>query len=139
MTPLRAPRRGLSYVELCIATLILTLCLTPAVRTLPSVLASQRDLETRYQLGLIAQEKLAAAALALRASFVARDTQGDLAALGNPDWRYHVLVTVPAAGGGRYAVLCVQAWVDHSANLVLDAGETHVRFDTLVANRSWTP
>ena len=60
---MRAQRRdsrdgGFSYVELCLATVILARCVVPATQALTAVLANQRNLETKYRLGLIAQEML---------------------------------------------------------------------------------
>jgi len=132
-------RRAFSYVELTLAILILAICLVPALKALPDLIASQRGLETRYQLALVAQEKMAAAVLALQANFLASDTLGDLTAQGHADWHYHIVVTLPDAGSGRYAVLCSQAWVDANGNHLADASEVQVRFDTLVSNRNWTP
>lgn len=132
----RASRRAFSYVELCLAVLILAICLVPAARLLPNLLAGQRDLETRFQLSLIAQEKLDAAVLALEADFSASEQQGDLAARGHPDWRYHVLVL--DVGGGRYATICSTAWVDENGDLDMGQDEPQVRFDTIHSNSAWT-
>jgi hypothetical protein len=137
--PRHNPCRAFSYVELCVSMLILSLCLLPGAKLIPALLSGERDLETRYQLSLVAQQNLDAAALALEASFVASDTGGTLSAQGHPDWRYRIVVTVPALGSGRYAVLCSQAWVDKDADTQLDAGETLVRFDLIIANRKWIP
>jgi hypothetical protein len=118
---------------------ILTLCLLPAAETLPNLLSSQREIETKYQLSLVAQEKVDDAVLALLDTFAAGDVQGDLAAQGHPGWRYHIVVAIPAAGQGRYATVCSQAWVDKDSNGQCDTSETQVRFDTLVANHQWKP
>ena len=135
----RRGRRGLSYLEVCLAIAILTLCLVPASRFLARLVANQRDLETRCQLCLTAQEKLDAALLSLGSSFTERDEGGNLDALGHPDWRYRLVVTVPPEGGGRYATICSQAWVDSNGDTMLDAGEPQVQFDTIAANREWSP
>ena len=128
-----------SYLELLVAMLILTLCIVPAARMLPGVLAGQRGLETRYQLSLVAQDKLETAVLELDDSFVERDESGDLTAQGHPDWRYRLVVTIPAAGSGRYATVRSEAWVDETANTALDADEPQVVFETLHANCLWEP
>lgn len=128
-----------SYLEVMLAMVILAICIIPAARMLPTVLAGQRGLQTRFQLGLIAQEKLEAAVLELDADFSARDDTGDLAAQGHADWRYHLVVTIPPAGSGRYALATSRAWADENGDAALDADEPQVRFDTLVANCQWSP
>ena len=142
----RARRRcratsAFSYLELCLAMLILALCIVPAARALPGVLAGQRDLETKYQLCLLAQEKLESAVLDLERAFLAGHTHGTLASEGRSDWHYDVLVEVPVVGLGRYATVRARAWVDldGGADVVPDPGDPQVRFDTLVANRQWSP
>jgi len=140
MTRSRRTRQGFSFTEVCVAILIFTLCLVPALRALPALMASQTDVETKHLLSLIAQEKLADAVLSLRSSFVERYEYGGLS---NPDLRYLIAVTIPAEGAGRYAVVRVLAWVDtggtHVDDDVPDAGEPLVRFDTIVANCAWSP
>jgi len=131
--------RAFSYVELCLSIVILTICLAPATRLLPMILANQRNLEARYELSLIAQEKLDTGALSLSRDFTASSVGGDLATEGHPDWRYELDVVVPAEGGGRYATLTAQTWIDENANARLDPGETHVRFDTIRSNENWSP
>ena len=132
----RQAHQGASYVELCLAILILAICLAPAARLLPNLLAGQRDIEARFQLSLIAQDKLDAAIVALDADFCASEQQGDLAARGHPDWRYHVVVLT--AGGGRYATIRSTAWVDKNGDLDMDQDEPQVRFDTINSNSAWT-
>jgi len=130
-------RRGTSYVELVVALLILSICLVPAARALPGLLAGQRDLEVRYQLSLIAQEKLEAAALALQSHFAESDQHGDLASQGHPEWRYSVRVEVQR--DGDRATIRSQAWADENADGRLDPGEPQVRFDTTAVNLDWSP
>ena len=135
----RTIRQGFSYLELCLAMVILAICLIPAAQALPTLLAGQRRLETRYQLSLAAQEKMEDAVLSLQGDFAERDEQGDLAAEGHPDWRYHIVVTIPAEGEGRYARLRAQAWLDADGDLACDPEELQATFDTIAANRSWAP
>jgi len=135
----RREQAASSYLEVMLAMVILTICIVPAGRMLPTVLAGQRGLQTRFQLGLIAQEKLEAAVLELGDDFSARDDTGDLAVQGHDDWHYHLAVTIPPAGGGRYALALSQAWADENGNATPDADEPQVRFDTLVANPQWSP
>jgi len=134
----RQRSQAFSYVELCIAIIILGMCIIPAAQALPALMAAQRDLETRFQLSLVAQEKLDQAKLELENSFSARDESGDLTVQGHPEWRYHLVVTVPPEGGGRYAIICSQAWADEDSDTQLDADEPQARFDLLVANRGWS-
>ncbi len=135
----RRPRSGISYLEVMLAMAILTLCIVPAARMLPTLLSSQRNLENYYLLSLVAQEKLEAAVLELGADFAERDDSGDLASEGHADWRFHLLVTIPVSGAGRYAFVRSQAWLDADADTTLDPDEPQVRFDTVVANRQWSP
>ena len=137
----RRPRGGFSYLELCFAIVILSLCIVPAARMLPSLLTDQRSLEAKYHLSLIAQEKLEAAVLALEAAFVPSLEHGTLADQGRPNWHYDILVEVPLAGLGRYATVRARAWIDPDGgiDIVPDEGDPQVRFDTLVANRQWSP
>jgi hypothetical protein len=123
----------------CLAIAILALCLVPASKWMNGIVAGQRDLETQCQLCLTAQEKLDAALLSLDDSFAERDEGGDLDALGHPDWRYRLVVTIPAGGVGRYATVCSQAWVDSDGDTLLDPDETQVQFDMIAANREWSP
>ena len=131
--------RAFSYLEVVLAMLILAICILPAGRMLPTLLESQRGLETRLALSVIAQQQLESTVLALDASFVASDVSGTLASQGHGEWRHHTVVTVPAAGSGRYAVVRCEAWADANGNATLDADEPQVRFDTLVADRQWGP
>jgi len=137
--PRRAARRGVSYLELCLAVSILGVCLVPALRLLPGLVAGQRHLETQAWLAAIAQEKVETALLELEAGFAARDDSGDLADSGHPGWRYHLVVEIPAAGGGRYATVRSEAWADEDGDLALGPDEPQVRFDTLQANCEWSP
>ena len=130
--------RGTSYLEVCMAIAILSLCTVPAMRALPMILKSQRNVQTRYLLSLVAQQKLEEAALDLQLSFSDSQEEGDLAASGHADWRYDVLVDVPVAGDGRYATVRARAWADDTANQAPDAGEPQVRFDTIVVNSQWS-
>jgi len=135
----RTGERAFSYVEVCLAVVILALCIVPATRALPGILEGQRNAETRLQLSLIAQEKLEFAALALQARFIPSSQTGNLAATGHPDWRYEVVVSVPMAGGGRYATIFSRAWADRDGDLACDAEEPQVRYDTILSYRKWEP
>jgi len=146
MTPPRrlgSARGGFSYLELVLAMAILAICIIPAARMLPTLLAGQRGLETRYQLSLVAQEKLEEAVLSLQNDFGDAYYWGSLGDRGQPNLHYVVDVDVSAAAGGRYATVRVEAWVDTDGNGWddddPDDGEPVVRFDTLVANRQWSP
>jgi len=138
--PLRDTRgtRGLSYLEVCLAIVILSLCLIPAARALPTILATQKRVETRYRLSLVAQRELERAVLALDANFSASSASGDMASAGHPEWRYSVVVTLPS-GDGRYAVVTATAWEETGGDDQPSAAETKVTFATIVANRNWTP
>ncbi|MFW6161419.1 MAG: type IV pilus modification PilV family protein [Planctomycetota bacterium] len=138
--PTRASRQaGLSYLEVSLGMVILTLCILPAARFLPVLLDGQRQLETRAQLSFIAQARLEEALSDLAVNFIATDETGDLAAEGHPDWRWHIVVTVPSTGGGRYAAVRSETWHDADGDGSLDPDEPSVRFDTLQANLEWTP
>ncbi|MBL7222787.1 MAG: hypothetical protein ISS72_02940 [Candidatus Brocadiae bacterium] len=134
----RAGLRGFSYLEVCLAIVILAICLIPSARMLPTLLAGERGLATRCQLSAVAQEKLESAALSLGNDFAERDEQGDLAAAGHPDWRYHLVVTIPAEGGGRYARLQSRAWLDADGDLACDPEEAQVMFESIASNLRWT-
>ena len=135
------PTRGLSYVEVCLAMAILTLCILPAARALPTILAGQRYLQTQHQLSLIAQEKLEAALLALQASFTESEQSGNVSGHDSPPWRYHVDVSIPTGCDGRYATVAAWAYVDTDADAQFppEAGEPAVRFDGIAANWNWRP
>ena len=126
---------GVSYLELSLAMFILAICILPATQALPSLLAGQRDLETKYQLSLIAQQKLEAAALDLRRDFSETADEGDLGAEGHPDWRYKLVVIIP--DGGPLATICVTVFADEDGDHALDADEPQVRFDSAVADCNW--
>ncbi|MFP4057488.1 MAG: type II secretion system protein J [Candidatus Brocadiia bacterium] len=135
----RSPRRGVSYVELCLAMAILGLCLVPATRMLPDLLVSHRRVETEYRLSLVAREKLEETVLALEARFQESTDSGDLAAQGRPDWHYDVDVTIPPDSDGRYAIVRARAWedADGGGERTPEDGDLLVRFDTIAANRKW--
>ena len=109
----RAARDGFSYLEVMLAMAILALCILPAARYLPGLFAGQRQLETQYQLSLIAQERLEEALLALDSDFSPRYEWGGAT---DSDFRYLVDVAVPAEGQGRYATIRVLAWLDTDGN-----------------------
>ena len=125
------PTRGLSYVEVCLAMAILTLCILPAARAL----------QTQHQLSLIAQEKLEAALLALQASFTESEQSGNVSGHDSPPWRYHVDVSIPTGCDGRYATVAAWAYVDTDADAQFppEAGEPTVRFDGIAADWNWRP
>ena len=138
--PLRDTRgsRGLSYLEVCLAIVILSLCLIPAARALPTILATHKRVETRYRLSLVAQCELESAVLALEGDFSASSASGDMAAIGHPEWHYSVVVTLPGSDG-RYAVVTATAWEETDGDDQASQGETQVTFATIMANRNWTP
>ena len=129
---------GLSYLEVCLAIVILSLCLIPAAKALPIMMATQKQVETKYQLSLLAQRELERAVLALDADFSATSASGDMAAAGHPEWRYTLVVELPS-GDGRYAVVTATAWEETDGDGQPSQGETQVTFATIVANRNWTP
>lgn len=138
----RARRKGSSYLELCIAILILSLCIVPAARMLPGLLVGQRDLETKYHLSLVAQEKLEAAVLTITPPILPSSEHGTLAAEGHPTWHYDIVVQPEGLlPPHRYADVRVRAWVDldGGVDIVPDPGDPQVRYDTRVANRQWSP
>jgi len=135
----RRSRSGISYLEVCIAMVILAACIIPAARYLPDLLAQQRALEARYQLSLVAQEKLETAMGSLTASFAESSDSGDLSSIGHADWRWSLDVTIPAAGSGRYAAIRSTAWADDDDDGVCDADEPQVRFDTMQTDPTWSP
>ena len=135
----RGDCEGFSYIEVFFALSILTLCITPAMRMVPTLLSGQRDLETRYQLSLIAQDKLEALLLGLEINFADLALSGNLAGEGHPTWVYKASASVPSAPGDRYATIQVVAWDDANGNAVADAGEAHVRYDTIQSNLAWSP
>jgi len=136
----RRSRSGISYLEVLLAMVILAMCIIPSARYLPGLLAQQRDLELKYRLSLIAQEKLEEAMLALESDFSARYEYGGME---DPDYRYLVDVCIPPEGQGRYATIRVLAWVDTDGNHWDDdtpeADEFTVRFDTMQSDPSWSP
>ena len=129
---------GLSYLEVCLAIVILSLCLIPAARALPTIMATQKQVETKYRLSLLAQRVLERAVLVLDADFSATSATGDMAAVGHPEWRYTLSVTLPS-GDGRYAVVTATAWEEADGDGQPSQDETQVTFATVVANRNWTP
>jgi len=129
---------GLSYLEVCLAIVILSLCLIPAARALPTIMATQKQVETKYRLSLLAQRVLERAVLVLDADFSATSATGDMAAAGHPEWRYTLSVTLPS-GDGRYAVVTATAWEEADGDGQPSQDETQVTFATIVANRNWTP
>jgi len=137
----RTSEHAFSYVEVCLAMAILSICLLPGMRMLPALLEGQRGVEMKYELSLIAEENLETAALALDADFAASSEAGDLADRGHADWRYSTVVEIPAEGGGRYATVRADAWadLDGDGQFPPEDGEPHVRLDTVVANCDWTP
>ena len=130
-------REAFSYVELCLAILILGICIIPGAQALRSVLDGQQSVETRYGLSQVAHSKMEDAMRALQPAFAARSDQGDLTSLGHPDWYYDTLATISA--DKTYATVRARVWVDSNSNHVPDAGEPLVRFDTHVTNRFWVP
>ena len=130
-------RRGVSYVEVCLAMLIISVFLVPSLRVVPLVMAGQRDLEAKYELSLIAQERLEMALQDLGASFTARDESGNLTAYDHSDWRYRVVVKL--RGLGHSAVIRSVTWIDADADTVRDDDEVQIRFDTIQADVQWSP
>ena len=137
----RRTQAASSYLEVMLAMVILALCIVPASRMLPTLLASQRGLETRFQLSLIAQGKLEAAVLGLGANFGPSLEHGTLSAEGRPTWNYDILVETLTLGLGRDATVRARAWVDLDGGIdfVPDPEDPQVRFDTLVANPRRSP
>jgi len=129
---------GLSYLEVCLAIVILSLCLIPAAKALPTIMATQKQVETKYQLSLLAERVLERAVLVLDADFSATSATGDMAAAGPPEWRYPLSVPLPS-GDGRYAVVTATAWEETDGDGQPSQDETQVTFATIVANRNWTP
>jgi hypothetical protein len=129
--------RGISYLELCLATVILSLCLVPASKLVPTLLSGQRDLDTSFQLSLIAQEKLEKSILQLDTSFYSFTQMGDLAASGHPGWRYYLHVVVDSSQ--RFATIRSEAYVDEDGNGTRGSDELHVCYDAIQANRGWSP
>lgn len=130
---------GFSYIEVFFALSILTLCITPAMRLVPALISGQRDMETRYQLSLIAQDKLESLLLRLEVNFVDLTLSGNLAAEGHPKWVYKASADVPPAPDDRYAIIQVDVWDDANGDVVANAGEAYVRYDTIQSNLAWTP
>ncbi len=128
---------GVSYVEVCLAILIISVFLIPSIRVVPLVMAGQRDLEARYELSLIAEERLEMVLQDLGASFAARDESGNLSSYGHSDWRYRTVVTL--GGSGRYAVISSVTWIDADADTIRDDDEVQIRFDTIQADVLWSP
>lgn len=137
---LHPPRRsrGMSYLEVCLAFVILSLCLIPAAKALPTIMATQKRVETRYRLSLVAQRELENAVLNLEARFSASTSTGRMTPIGHPEWRYSLVVDLPS-GDGRYAVVTATAWEETDGDDQPSQGETQVTFATIVANRNWTP
>ena len=132
-------RRGFSYLEACIAMVIVAVCILPGMQLMPALLASQRNVELHYQLSLMAQQKLEEFIPTLDENFVASDETASLAADGHADWWYRRRVTLSTEGPGRYARVSVRVWVDSNGNSSYDDGETFIRFVTIQANRKWQP
>ena len=130
-------RRGVSYVEVCLAMLIISVFLVPSLRVVPLVMAGQRDLEAKYELSLIAEERIEMVLQDLGASFAARDESGSLSSYGHSGWRYRTVVTL--GGSGRYAVISSVTWIDADADAIRDDDEVQIRFDTIQADVQWSP
>jgi len=128
---------GVSYIEVLLAILIMAIFVIPAARAVPLVMAGQRELETQYQLSLIAGENLESALQSLDKSFVSIKESSDLAASGHEGWRSDLVATVQ--GSGRYAVVYSVAWVDENGDGLRGIDEAQVRFDTIAANLNWSP
>lgn len=140
MTRARSSRRalrGLSYLELCLAIVVLSICLVPAGKLVPTLLSGQRDLETSFHLSVIAQEKLEKSILQLDTSFYSFTQMGNLAASGHPEWRYHLAVTADASE--RFATIRSEAYVDDDGDQTRGPDELHVCYDAIQVNRSWSP
>ena len=136
-TRLARARRGFSYIEVCLAMIVIGICLIPAARALPSLLTWQRKVQTKYELTLIAQAKLENALIDLAQDFSARDEEGDLNDYGHADWRYHLVATIYGGGVGRYAVIRSDAWYDEDGDIALGQDEAQVRVDTMLSNCEW--
>ena len=133
---------GFSYLELCIAIVILSLCIVPAARMLPSLLAGQRDLETQYHLSLVAQQKLEATVLTPAPLLLPGTEHGTLTDEGHPTWHYDILIEPEGLlPPPRYIDVRVRAWVDLDGgiDIVPGLGDPQVRYDTRVANRQRRP
>ena len=126
--------RGFSYVEVCLAMVILGICIVPAMQAVPSVLASQRTADAQYELALIAQAKIDEATLAIQGSFGPMNEMANLAAEGHADWWYRVKAEFPAESNNRYVYLLSRVWIEINGDGVASGDEPVVRLDTLVAD-----
>ena len=131
-------RCAFSYVQVCLAMIILSICLIPAARLLPGLLAWQRKVQNKFELTLIAQAKLEEALVDLDGDFSALDQEGDLTDSGHADWCYHLVATIYGGGVGRYAIIQSDSWIDEDGDSALGQDEAQVRLDTMLSNGQWS-
>lgn len=125
----RPIRRGMTLVELVLATALLGIAAVPVVQAVSRGLSTSREVETRTRAMLLAQQQMETAVAAAMANY----SQNLSAASQSLGGGY--LGTIVQTTKSTYTkAITVQVGIDTNKNNVLDASEVLVTLGTLVVD-----
>ena len=119
-------RRGNSFLEVVLATVLISVALVPAVRLVRDSLALGREIQTREHLTTFSTSKLEEHLALIGADWQTGDYTGDFAAEGHPNFRFLVRRSDSTGDGGivdQLMAVTATTWQDLDGDGSLDGGE----------------